>query len=55
MGIFVTKHNLKFEEVDIIIYRLKAEWDQKKMNMYFRYLIDTYKDDKPPQDQSYVK
>ena len=48
MNIFVKKHELKFEEVDIIINRLKVEWDQKKMNMFFKYLLDTFQEDKPP-------
>lgn len=55
LGIFVKKHELKFEEIDVILGRLKAEWDQKKMDMYFTYLISTYKPDKKSNDSSYVK
>jgi len=54
-GIFVKKYELKFEEVDVVIHRLEAEWNQKKMDMYFTYLISTYKPDKKPNDSSYVK
>ncbi len=55
LGIFVKKHTLKFEEVDIILHRLEAEWDQKKLDMYFTYLVSTYQLDKPSNDSSYVK
>jgi len=55
LNIFTQRHDLKFEEVDIILHRLRAEWDQKKMSMYFTYLAETYKEDKPAKDQSYVK
>jgi len=55
LGIFVKRHTLKFEEVDIVLHRLYAEWDQKKMDMYFTYLVSTYQPDKPSNDSSYVK
>jgi len=55
LSIFVKKHTLKFEEVDIVLHRLEAEWFQKKMDMYFGYLIVNYKEDKPINDSSYVK
>ncbi len=55
LNIFTKRHSLKFEEVDIILHRLESEWDQKKMNLYFTYLVDVYKEDKPSNDSSYVK
>jgi len=55
LNMFVKKHTLKFEEVDIVLHRLEAEWFQKKMDMYFTYLTATYEPDKPSNDSSYVK
>ncbi len=57
-NIFTKRFKLKFEEVDIVLHRLDAEWEQKRMQMYFQWciqeLVKGYTP-KPPGDQPFIR
>ena len=56
INIFARRYELKFEEIDVILHRLEEEWTQKKMDLYFRYCMDMYKENvKKPDDSHYIK
>ena len=40
LNIFAQRYNLKFEEIDIIVGRMSAEFRQKQMDMYVRYVME---------------
>ena len=40
LNIFAQRYNLKFEEIDIIMSRMSAEFRQKQMDMYVRYVME---------------
>ena len=39
-NIFASRYKLKFEEIDIIMSRITAEFRQKQMDMYVRYVME---------------
>ena len=45
LNIFAQRYNLKFEEIDIIMGRLSAEFRQKQMDMYVRYVLEKVMED----------
>ena len=40
LNIFAQRYKLKFEEIDIIMGRLGAEFRQKHLDMYVRYVME---------------
>jgi len=45
LNIFAQRYNLKFEEIDIVMGRLSAEFRQKQMDMYVRYVLEKVMED----------